>query len=103
MAEIALVRGRPAAFHDTGARIRLSGRAWPYHRAKYGYGNWCWDAFWLEIDVATRLIVWLQGTERWHCETGWTDFYEAFNAEAPLDRIALGAWLVQAAAQERAP
>lgn len=87
---------------DERERIILSGRAFAYRRSTEWYGNWCWNAYWLTIDEAARFLIWLQSTRRWHCTSSWSEFYEAFNAETPLDKIAVGAWLAQAAAQERA-
>jgi len=60
-------------------RVRLGRRVFEYQRHKEWYGNWCWDAFWMERAEARRFLRYLREDGRWHCEGGPTRLYYWFN------------------------
>jgi hypothetical protein len=53
----------------SGNRFRLSRRVFSYVRSKEWFGNWCWDAFWMERREAHRLVAYLRQSG-WGCEGG---------------------------------
>lgn len=42
-------------------RFILAGKPWPYLRSKEWFGNWCWDAFYVEPKVSADFLIWLHG------------------------------------------
>jgi hypothetical protein len=50
--------------------IVLSGKRWPIVQSVDWYGNWCWNAYWFEPDVAADFLVWLRGRDLFQCEGG---------------------------------
>jgi hypothetical protein len=64
---------------DGQGRIRISRRVFRYKREKEWFGNWCWNALWMERREARRLLRYLRDSGKWHCEGGPTRLYHWFN------------------------
>jgi hypothetical protein len=60
-------------------RIRISRRIFRYMREKEWFGNWCWNALWMEPREARRLLRYLRDSGNWHSEGGPTRLYRWFN------------------------
>ena len=43
-----------------GQRIRISRRTFKIAKSKEWFGNWCWNAYWLEAGDAVRLLQYLR-------------------------------------------
>jgi hypothetical protein len=90
-------RGCPRLREEPGAII-LSGKRWPIVRAKEWYGNWCWNAYWMQPQAAKQFLVWLHGRGLFHCETGETwacelwDLADVFNPDATFGDCPVSWW-----------
>jgi len=62
----------------------LSGKRWPYLRAKEWYGNWCWDAYWVEPAVCADFLIWLHGRDLFDVETAETRVFNLWKRRDPL-------------------
>jgi hypothetical protein len=61
-------------------RVRISHRIFTFQREKEWFGNWCWNAFWMERREARRLLRYLRDSGSWICEGGPDRLYRWFNA-----------------------
>lgn len=75
---------RGPRFIVTNNTFRLSGKNWPYLQSKEWYGNWCWNAYWLNTDTAIRFLHWLHSRELFQCTHGRTDFHTLWDWKHPL-------------------
>jgi len=48
-------------FREVGEGIQISRRRFPILRSKEWYGNWAWNAYWLEAEVAAQLLAYVHG------------------------------------------
>lgn len=64
-------------------RIRISRKVFTYLRLKEWFGNWCWDAVWMQRAEARRLLRYLKDSKTWHAEAGPCRLYEWFNDGKP--------------------
>ncbi len=39
--------------------IRISGKRWPILGEKEWFGNWCWNQYVFDVEVAADLLIWL--------------------------------------------
>ena len=62
-------------------RVRISRRIFRFEREKEWFGNWCWNALWMEHKEARRLIRYLRESGTWHCEAGPCRLYNWFNKQ----------------------
>jgi hypothetical protein len=60
-------------------RVRISRRVFTFERSKEWFGNWCWNALWMERREARRLLRYLRDSDQWHCEGGPCRLYDWFN------------------------
>jgi len=68
---------RPPRFVVFGDNtFRLAGKRWPFVRAKDWYGNWCWNAYWLDEPVARAFLIWLHGRRLFDCTCGEERLYK---------------------------
>jgi hypothetical protein len=49
-------------------RFILAGKSWPYERGKEWYGNWCWDAYWVQPEICADFLIWLHGRKLFDVE-----------------------------------
>lgn len=66
-------------------RFRLAGKWWPYVESKEYFGNWCWDAFWVEPNICVDFLVWLHGRRLMQIEAGEQRVFNLWHRDAPLD------------------
>jgi hypothetical protein len=60
-------------------KIRISRRVFRFEREREWFGNWCWNALWMEHAEARRLLRYLMASKKWYCEGGPTRLYRWFN------------------------
>jgi len=63
---------------DDGYILRISRKRFRVLGKTDWYGNWCWTAVPMEMDEAVKLLNYLSGDDRWHCEGGWCDLTDAY-------------------------
>lgn len=54
----------------------LSGKKWPFVRHRIWVGNYTWNAYALDIHVATEFLTWLCGRDLFGCDGGRADLVE---------------------------
>jgi len=42
-------------------QIRIGRKTFPIKNYSYWVGNWCWDAIWVDDDIATEILAHVQG------------------------------------------
>lgn len=52
-------RVRAPKIIEVAGGIRVAGKFWPTHGSKEWVGNWCWNAYWVDVDVAIAFLSWL--------------------------------------------
>jgi hypothetical protein len=82
--ELPSVRRAPR-FEETSGGIRLLRREWPILASKEWYGNWCWNAYWLEPAVTVRLLAAAKRSGLFHCDCGPSQLYDDWNGTDNLD------------------
>ena len=65
-------------------RFVLAGKAWPYERMKSYFGNWCWEAFWVEPDVCADFLIWLHGRRLMSVEIAEHRVFNLWKSNQPL-------------------
>src|SRR5215831_17936885 len=73
--EVEAVRHAPR-FTEIPSGIRFLRRRWRVLASKEWYGNWCWNAYWLEPSVLIRLLALAKKSALFHCNCGPTQLYE---------------------------
>lgn len=61
---------QPRRFLLTETGFSLAGKRWPTVASKEWLGNWCWNAYWLEIPVAVDFFAWLHGRQLFQVSCG---------------------------------
>lgn len=80
-------RREPAPrFVEIPGRFRLSGRTWPVANSREWFGNWCWNAYWLELPHAVDFLIWLHGRELFHCDQAEARLFSLWHGRKPLPR-----------------
>ena len=72
-------------FHEEEARIKLSRRRFPFERMKYGFGNWCWNAYWFEPAIAVDLLAYAHKLGRFSIDQGESRIYAMWRHKDRLD------------------
>ena len=67
-----------------GQRFILAGKSWPFAESKSWYGNWCWDAFWVEPSVCADFLIWLHGSRLMQVEAGEMRVFNLWKGEGCL-------------------
>jgi len=73
---------RPPKIVEIDDGFRLAGKSWPIVGMRHWYGNWCWNAYLLDLDVAVDFVLWLRRRRLYRCTCGQTDMYEWWNRGA---------------------
>jgi hypothetical protein len=71
---------------DERSRFRIHRRWFAFRRRKAWFGNWCWDAFWMDPREAKRLLRALKASGKWDCTSGLVRFSNWFDARAQEPR-----------------
>ena len=78
---------------DSGPVCRVDQRLW---RVKLGYhwyaikgyrqwyGNWCWDAVWMEPSTAADLLNQARASKWWRPDSGYTSYWERWESDEPF-------------------
>jgi hypothetical protein len=78
--------GRAPNFHEKSGQIRIARHWWPYVRSTDWFGNWCWNAYWIETAVIIRLLATVKATRLFDCTLGSDTLFDNWNdKEKPLD------------------
>lgn len=73
--ELTARRTPPRLVELPDGRLRISGRVWACHGSKEWVGNWCWNRYWLRLDVAIDMLAWLHRRQAFHCDMGETRLF----------------------------
>jgi hypothetical protein len=65
-------------------RFTLAGKAWPFVASKSYYGNWCWDAYWVEPEVCADFLIWLHGRQLFDVDCAETRVFNLWRGDGPL-------------------
>lgn len=76
-------RGCPE-LSDDDRSFKLAGKRWPFTRRRSWIGNWCWDGYVMSVADVTRFLGWLHGRNLFHCESGWVELCDAWDAPENL-------------------
>jgi hypothetical protein len=82
--EFECVRRAPR-FAELPGHIRFLRRKWPTLASKDWYGNWCWNAYWLEPRVLVKLLAAAKISGMFHCSEGPSQLFGNWNDCAELD------------------
>ena len=93
-------RGCPT-LKETSGGIRLSGKPWPVVRSKEWIGNWCWNAYWMDEEIAADFAVWLHRRGMFRPDNGEARLFEMWESRMPLDREFVHRQLVKATLAEQ--
>lgn len=97
---------RGPVFRELEEVVAISRRRFPYERCKYGFGNWCWNAYWFDSPVAVDLLAYVRTMKRFGLDEAESRFYERWKAPRSFDardREFLERQLVKAMLAERRP
>ena len=72
---------RAPRFSEGDGRIRIARRWWPCLRSREWYGNWCWNAYWLEPAIIVALLLAVRRSGMFRCTHAPTGLYENWNDE----------------------
>jgi hypothetical protein len=70
-------------FREDGGHFILAGKRWPFIRSKDWWGNWCWNAYWLDPKVAQDFLIWLRARDLFHATEGESSLFDAWNNPDP--------------------
>lgn len=104
LAEITSLDFRGPVFRVHADHIQISRRRFRYSYAKEWFGNWCWNAYWLDVDDAVELLAYAHSLGAFHLEMGEERLFARWRDERSLDdadRDLLGRLLVKAELAER--
>ena len=77
--QLECVRKRAPRFTELPGHIRLLRRNWPILTSKDWYGNWCWNAYWLQPSVLVQLLSMIKISGMFHCCEGPSQLYDNWN------------------------
>ena len=83
--QLECVRERAPRFAELPGHVRLMRRKWPILASKEWYGNWCWNAYWLEPPVLVGLLAAVKASEMFHCCEGPSQLYDNWNDPGTID------------------
>jgi len=61
-----------------GGAVRLGRRTFPILRYRQWYGNWCWDAVWVDPGTAAEILNHLHATGKFQPTAGWQDLWRCW-------------------------
>jgi hypothetical protein len=76
----------PPTLRELPGAIRLAGKRWPVLGSKDWVGNWCWNRYVLDLDVAADFLVWLHGRRLFNCDQAETRLFNLWRLPEPLPR-----------------
>jgi hypothetical protein len=85
--ELEALRDPAPRFVELDGHIRLAGKKWPILGSKDWVGNWCWNGYWMKIDMAVDFFIWLHGRGLYDLTTGETRVFNLWKIKQPLDRL----------------
>lgn len=68
--ELAASDFRGPTFREIGDHIKLSRRRFPVLASKEWYGNWCWNAYWMDVAEAVDLLTYAHAIGAFDVEQG---------------------------------
>ena len=75
---------RGPAFREHPDHIQISRRKFACGRSKEWFGNWCWNAYWLDIDEAVEMLVYVHKTGAFNCDQGEERLFNRWRWEEPF-------------------
>lgn len=91
--ELAASDMRGPRMREGGDYIAISNRKWPITGAKGWVGNWVWDRFWMELDVAVEFIAWVHSKGRFDVEQAEERLFNAWQSKLRFPTLLLRALL----------
>src|SRR5882762_2037022 len=76
--ELAAVRRAPR-FTEVAGGVRFLRRVWPTLASKEWYGNWCWNAYWLDPSLIVKLLAETKRSRLFHCDCGPSQLIDNWN------------------------
>ena len=96
--ELEAKRWPPPRFTELGDKIRLAGKVWPILGAKEWVGNWCWNSYRVDLDVAVDFMIWLHNRHLFGVTEAETELFDLWYDPAPWSRQEhaerLSRWLI---------
>lgn len=77
---------RGSSFRVFVGSIKISRRVFPFERSKDWYGNWCWNAYWFELEVAVDLLTYVHSTGAFSADQGEERLFHIWNMRLGFDR-----------------
>lgn len=90
---------RGPVFRVHADHIQISRRRFAYERSKDWYGNWVWNAYWLDVDVAVELLAYVHSLGVFGCDQAEERLFAMWKRKRPFDdadRDLLGRLMVKA-------
>jgi hypothetical protein len=89
---------RGPVFREHPEHIQISRRRFRCWRSKEWYGNWCWNAYWLDVDVAVELLAYAHSLGAFNCDQAEERLFKIWDDDrwSADDRDLLGRLLVKA-------
>jgi hypothetical protein len=75
---------RGPAFREFPDAVKISRRRFPIVASKDWYGNWCWNAYWMDAPVAADLLAYVHGQGTFGCEMGEERMFSRWQRPEPL-------------------
>lgn len=83
---------------EEDGHIVISNRKWPIVASKDWVGNWVWNRYWMELDVAVAFIAWVHSRRRFSVEQAEERLYNAWQSHLRFPVGVLHALLTKGAA-----
>lgn len=105
--ELTAADWRGPVFRELPDAIKISRRRFPILASKDWFGNWCWNAYWLDAPVAADFLAYVHGLYAFTPEMGEERLFDRWYRPAPFTdhdreffvRQAVKAQLAQSAVQ----
>lgn len=85
--ELAAIDIRGPVFHADNRKVKLSRRVFPIVRSKEWCGNWCWNAYWLNLPVLINLLAYAHFLGLFSPEQGEDWLFDRWHDRKPFEVI----------------
>lgn len=105
LAELTSFDMRGPTFREHPDHIQISRRRFRCAQSKEWYGNWCWNAYWLDVDDAVEMLAYVHQIDLFNCDMADERVFARWRSREPFtesDREFLARQLVKADLAERA-
>lgn len=85
LAEFGSYDFRGPVFREHSEAIQISRRRFACAGSKEWFGNWCWNAYWLDVADGVRLLAYVHTLRAFNCDMGEERLFARWHDERPLD------------------